>query len=104
MTPLASRKAKTKAKAAAKPAAKTAKLFTNGGSQAVRLPKEFAFEGTEVLISREGNRVILCSKEKQAKPKTIGELMRHIAAAFPGPSELERPPQPPMPPSPNFDD
>jgi antitoxin VapB len=37
-----------------------AKLFRNGGSQAVRLPKEcrFAAEG-EVLVRREGRRVIL---------------------------------------------
>jgi antitoxin VapB len=32
--------------------AKTAKLFRNGASQAVRLPIEFRFEGTEVYISR----------------------------------------------------
>jgi antitoxin VapB len=31
-------------------APKTAKLFKNGRSQAVRLPKEFRFEGTEVAI------------------------------------------------------
>ena len=38
----------------------TAKLFTTGGSQAVRLPKEFRFEDvTEVRIRREGTRVIL---------------------------------------------
>ena len=37
-----------------------AKLFKSGGSQAVRLPKEFRFEGEEeVLISRKGDRVIL---------------------------------------------
>ena len=30
--------------------ARTAKLFMNGRSQAVRLPKEFRFEGTEVAI------------------------------------------------------
>ena len=36
-----------------------AKLFQNGRSQAVRLPKEFRFEGTAVRIRREGNRVIL---------------------------------------------
>lgn len=36
-----------------------AKLFKNGGSQAVRLPKEFRFAGEEVLIRREGRRVIL---------------------------------------------
>jgi antitoxin VapB len=32
---------------------KTAKLFMNGRSQAVRLPKEFRFEGTEVAIRRD---------------------------------------------------
>jgi antitoxin VapB len=31
----------------------TAKLFTNGGSQAVRLPAEFRFEGDEVFIRRD---------------------------------------------------
>jgi len=38
---------------------KRAKLFRNGGSQAVRLPKEFQFEGTEVRIFREGQFVVL---------------------------------------------
>ena len=38
----------------------TAKLFTTGGSQAVRLPKEFRFDDvTEVRIRREGGKVIL---------------------------------------------
>lgn len=37
----------------------TAKLFINGKSQAVRLPKEFRFEGTEVIIKRVGNTVVL---------------------------------------------
>ena len=37
----------------------TAKLFTNGRSQAVRLPKEFRFKGTEVKIRKEGRKVIL---------------------------------------------
>ena len=36
-----------------------AKLFKNGKSQAVRLPKEFRFEGGEVLIKKMGNCVIL---------------------------------------------
>lgn len=39
---------------------KVAKLFQNGGSQAVRLPKEYRFEDQEeVLIRRDGDRVIL---------------------------------------------
>jgi antitoxin VapB len=37
----------------------TAKLFTNGRSQAVRLPKEYRFEGTEVFIKKIGNTVVL---------------------------------------------
>ena len=37
----------------------TAKVFWSGRSQAVRLPKAFRFEGTEVRIRREGDRVIL---------------------------------------------
>jgi antitoxin VapB len=36
-----------------------AKLFTHGGSQAVRLPKEFRFEGTEVHVRRVGSEVVL---------------------------------------------
>ena len=38
---------------------KTAKLFWNGRSQAVRLPKEFRFKGDEVHIRRVGTVVIL---------------------------------------------
>ena len=38
---------------------KTAKLFSNGQSQAVRLPKEFRFEGEEVFIKKAGNTVVL---------------------------------------------
>jgi antitoxin VapB len=36
-----------------------AKLFQNGSSQAVRLPKEYRFKGTKVYIKRLGNAVIL---------------------------------------------
>jgi antitoxin VapB len=38
---------------------KTAKLFANGKSQAVRLPKEFRFEGKEVYVKRVGKAVVL---------------------------------------------
>lgn len=36
-----------------------AKLFRNGGSQAVRLPRDYRFSGDEVLVHREGRRVVL---------------------------------------------
>jgi antitoxin VapB len=38
---------------------KRAKLFQNGRSQAVRLPKEFRFTGTEVRIRKVGRGVVL---------------------------------------------
>lgn len=37
-----------------------AKLFINGRSQAVRIPKEFAFTGVDaVLIEKQGNALVL---------------------------------------------
>jgi antitoxin VapB len=42
----------------------SAKLFQNGRSQAVRLPKEFQFSGDEVFIQRHGDAVILIPHEK----------------------------------------
>jgi antitoxin VapB len=41
----------------------TAKIFMHGRSQAVRLPKEFRMAGKEVLVSREGKRVVLTPVE-----------------------------------------
>ena len=40
----------------------TAKLFENGRSQAVRLPKECRFSGNEVAINKVGDVVILMPK------------------------------------------
>jgi antitoxin VapB len=42
----------------------TAKLFITGRSQAVRLPREFRFQGTEVFIRRDSNtgEVVLSAK------------------------------------------
>ena len=42
---------------------KKTKLFKNGQSQAVRLPREFRFKGKEVLVRRVRNGVILLSEE-----------------------------------------
>ncbi len=47
----------------------TAKLFMNGRSQAVRLPKEFRFEGTEVRVRRVGDAVILESLHHRGWPR-----------------------------------
>ena len=42
----------------------TAKLFQNGRSQAVRLPKEYQFSGDDVFIQRHGDAVSLIPHEK----------------------------------------
>ena len=42
---------------------KTAKLFINGRSQAVRLPKVFRFSGNDVFINKIGNMVVLLPKD-----------------------------------------
>ncbi len=42
----------------------TAKIFKTGRSQAVRLPKEYRFEGDEVYIKRVGSAVMLLPKAK----------------------------------------
>jgi len=64
-----------------------AKLFKSGGSQAVRLPKEYCFdESQEILIYRQGRRVIL-------EPMRRNRSRRFLALAgsakdFPYPDEL----------------
>jgi antitoxin VapB len=42
----------------------TAKLFANGKSQAVRLPKEYRFDGNEVYIKRIGEAIVLFPKDR----------------------------------------
>lgn len=46
----------------------TAKLFTHGRSQAVRLPKDFRFDGKEVRVTKIGDKVILEPMQKSAMP------------------------------------
>ena len=41
-----------------------AKIFNNGNSQAVRLPKEFRFEGKEVIVRKVSNGVLLIPQDK----------------------------------------
>ena len=43
---------------------KTAKIFKNGKSQAVRLPKEFRFDDTEVFIKKSGHVVYLIPRDE----------------------------------------
>jgi antitoxin VapB len=77
--------------------ADTAKLFKVGGSQAVRLPKQYRFEGqTAVVIRREGQRVIL----EPQRPTWSAEFLA-LAGSAP---DFEAPPDPPaVEPGPDLD-
>ena len=66
----------------------TAKVFTTGRSQAVRLPKAFRFTTSEVTIERQGDAVILRPKV-QTKDEWWAE-MEQILAGFGGMEPIER--------------
>ena len=46
----------------------TARVFANGGSQAVRLPKNCRFDDDEIMVNRIGNIVILMPKDDPWAP------------------------------------
>lgn len=57
---------------------RTAKVFTNGGSQAVRLPAECRFDVDEVLVEKVGEKLILTPKrlgwdEFFARPSAVSD-------------------------------
>jgi antitoxin VapB len=63
----------------------TARVFTTGRSQAVRLPKEFRFDTDTVLVHREGSSVIL---------EPVRRWPEGYVESFAGiPDDFERPPQ-----------
>ena len=69
----------------------TAKIFMSGRSQAVRLPKAFRFEGSEVEIYRRGNEVIL-----RARPQTgaaVFDMLSNLPSDFMQEGRQDAPPQ-----------
>ncbi len=54
--------------------ARKASLFRNGRSQALRIPKDFEFAGTEVLIRKEGKRLIV----EEEKPSDLIEWLKTL--------------------------
>ena len=59
-----------------------AKLFQHGGSQAVRLPKDFRFEGTKVEIEKRGEEVVLRPRPKP-RLQTLADVARFMREHFP---------------------
>ncbi|HEY9768723.1 MAG TPA: type II toxin-antitoxin system VapB family antitoxin [Coleofasciculaceae cyanobacterium] len=58
----------------------TAKLFQNGNSQAVRLPKKYRFSGNKVLIKQVGNAVVLLPVEDSWE--TLFDSLEQFSADF----------------------
>ena len=58
----------------------TAKIFQNGKSQAVRLPKEFRFRGDRVYIKRVGHAIVLMPYASAWD--TLLESLAHFSADF----------------------
>jgi antitoxin VapB len=58
--------------------ARTAKLFRNGRSQAVRLPADYRFEGSEVYVRRDpGTGDVILSRRPESW-EDFFELMKNI--------------------------
>lgn len=65
-----------------------AKLFRNNRSQAVRIPAEFEFSGSRVLIHKEGDRLII---EPEPRPNLL-ETLRSLSPLDPAdafPNDLD---------------
>jgi antitoxin VapB len=58
----------------------TAKIFKSGNSQAVRLPKEFQFDASEVQIFRRGDEVVL--KQRPRNLVRVYELLTELSDDF----------------------
>ena len=69
----------------------TAKIFANGRSQAVRLPKAFRFSGKEVFVRREGEAVVLEPIKGRAWPRDLWRKIRIDDRDFVRPAQGKAP-------------
>ena len=70
----------------------TTTLFTNGRSQAVRIPKELRFEGKEVSIRRLGDGVLLVPVKASTLPEGFFDSIRIEDPDFTRPDQGKLPP------------
>lgn len=70
----------------------TTTLFTNGRSQAVRIPKELRFDSKEVSIRRLGDGVLLVPLKASSWPEGFFENIRIDDANFTRPAQGDLPP------------
>ena len=67
----------------------TAKIFMNGRSEAVRLPKDYRFDAKEVFIKRFGDVVLLVPKKKMWN--VFLEGLNDFSEDFPGGRLTDKP-------------
>jgi antitoxin VapB len=68
------------------------KLFKNGRSQAVRIPREFELPGTDAIMRKEGEKLII----KPVKPKSLKawlKTLKPLRERFP---DIDDPPPEPV--------
>ena len=71
------------------------KLFRNGRNQALRIPREFEFDGDEAIVRKEGDRLIVEPVRKGgllsvlAKLQPLDEDFPDIDESLPPPDEVE---------------
>lgn len=58
-------------------------MFRNGANQAVRIPREFEFSSAEVILSRDGDRLIISPAETQSRLIEVLESLEPLPEAFP---------------------
>ncbi|MCK9275214.1 MAG: antitoxin [Syntrophales bacterium] len=70
----------------------TAKIFINGRSQAVRLPKEFRLPGKDVFIKKIGNVIVLIPKDDPWEPlvESLGQFTDDFMEERNQPTEDDR--------------
>ncbi len=69
------------------------KLFRNGRNQAVRIPREFELPGTDAVMRKEGNRLVIEMPQKKMTLKELFASFKQIDEPFP---EFEDPPPEPV--------
>jgi len=65
------------------------RLFRDGRNQAVRIPKEFELEGSEAILRKEGDRLILVPVGGKNRLMALLKTLPAIDEIFP---EIEDPP------------
>jgi antitoxin VapB len=86
--PVTARARTTEARPESVVAPARAKLFANGRSQAVRLPKDFRLPGKEVLVRREGACLVLEPIDARGWPVDVWKRLDELAEGI---DDWERP-------------